>query len=177
MDASTVALVRHAARRYPRWDRDDLAQEGLLAVWRSGATEPAHVRVVARSAMVDALRRMYGRPRRVDRPRTPRSRPGKAAPVRRWGSLDMPAHDDETVTVGDLLPADVDVERVVLARLDLEALLARIARLPARDRDIALRRVRGERLRDVGVRHGVTESRVCQEEPRVRALLSTGAGL
>ena len=56
----------HVRRFFPHVshsDKEDLVQEGVFGVWRKGATidHPKLVSVIAKRAIIDAARRMFGR--------------------------------------------------------------------------------------------------------------------
>lgn len=58
----------HVRRLFPhvdRADKEDLVQEAIVGVWRKGATDPGLVSTVARTSIIDAARRMFGRYQRA----------------------------------------------------------------------------------------------------------------
>ena len=63
MDTRTWNILKHVSLGFHPNDRQDLVQEAAIRVWQEGHTSPRLIYKAARYAMIDALRRMYGRPR------------------------------------------------------------------------------------------------------------------
>ena len=127
-------IIRRRFHWMPRDDKDDLLQAGVIRVWKSGATEPAHVHSAARTGIIDEFRRLYGR-----RPHTQQARFNQAS----WDDIE----------------ADHYIGRPDDTSLDLESVLSV---LPERERFIVGRRMQGYGMREIGDELGVSECRVSQ---------------
>ncbi len=84
--------------------------------------------------------------------------------IRRKVSLDMPATEDGTILLVDtLFQHDPTAEEGLIARQRVAQTAYHVANLPERQRRaVSLYYLQGLRLREVGHRLGVTESRACQ---------------
>lgn len=169
-----VRSVAGAVARGGGWaaDYDDLVQEGLLAVWREGVTDPKLVAVCARRRMIDAQRRSYGRS-------------GSVKHAGHWAerSLDTRVGERGDLPLHDRVGVDDDGFEWVEAEMMIA--LAERAResglLAPREREVLVRQSKGETLRAIGESWGVTEGRACQvsmaARRKVAAAMRGGDGL
>lgn len=185
--------VRFLARRYrPRGavaavlDVDDLLAVGRMAVLEAleryeayGIEESTFVRTRVQQRMIDAIRQVDTRTREENRVLRAHAngddsvdeRRARAIAARRTISLDQP--------VGEMGPM---IERLECEAPDAEALSDQVRRhaelrealssLPDRQREaVCLCLDQGLRLREIGERMGISESRVCQlQKTAVRRL-------
>lgn len=187
------ATVRYLAKRYrPRGavaavlDIDDLMAVGRMAVLEAleryeayGIEESTFVRTRIQQRMIDAIRQVDTRTREENRllrahaqgDETVDERRARAIAARRTVSLDQPI--GELGPMIDMLESDApDAEALSHRARRHAALRAALRALPDRQREaISLCLDQGLRLREIGERMGISESRVCQlQKSAVRRL-------
>lgn len=183
------AVVRAVARRLApaarfghALDEEDLCAEGRVAVLEAlrtyagfGIEERTWVRTRIRQRMIDAIRRLDVRTRDevrkgVERERANAQKCGQSllpeAPVRRLVSLDT-LHGDAESTCDGLGDGAIWADDMAEQSAQSSRLLAAIRVLPPRQRRaIELGLFEGLALREIGLRMGISESRVCQLQKR-----------
>ena len=176
--------VRFLARRYrPRGavasvlDLDDLLAVGRMAVLEAleryeayGIKEATFVRTRVQQRMIDAIRQVDTRTREENRLLRAHAkgddsvdeRRARSIAARRTISLDQPM--GETGPMVERLESDVpNAEDLSLRARRYEELQVAIGALPERQREaVSLCLEHGLRLREIGERMGISESRVCQ---------------
>ncbi len=140
-------------------DRDDMAQEIRIALWRKGG--PAPVRV-ARLAAIDWWRKEWGRARQ-QKGRSDQRGPRQVELLARWPT-------DDTPSPLDLVESREPQPDVALLWCMAQRALAHMG--PCRYRNmLLLRYIHDLDMRDIGRSCGVSESRVSQLMPRAHAAL------
>ena len=185
--------VRFLARRYrPRGpvaavlDLDDLMAVGRMAVLEAleryeayGIEESTFVRTRVQQRMIDAIRQVDTRTREENRLLRAHAsgddsvdeRRARTIAARRTVSLDQPM--GEMGPMIELLESDTPNAEVLSHRVRQHAeLRAALGTLPDRQREaVSLCLEQGLRLREIGERMGISESRVCQlQKTAVRRL-------
>ena len=183
-------LVRAMARRLRplantgrALDEEDLHAEGRVAVLEAlrsyqgyGIQEQTWVRTRIRQRMIDAIRRLD--PRTRDEMRLvvkhaagategEEQHRGHAVSARRLVSMDACAPTEEPLSARLADDETPLADEAAHARQQREELLAAIEGLPARQRTaLELGLFQGLALKEIGVRMGISESRVCQLQKR-----------
>jgi RNA polymerase sigma-70 factor (ECF subfamily) len=136
---------------------DDAAQETFLAVWRSAGSYRGEASVKSW-----ILRISLNKARSAWRWRS----------LRRWLSLDAPAHDaPDAPTLGDAVASGEDLAGAAEASDRSGRLRAAVDALPARQREMILLRLEGSELVDIAAAMGVAEGTVKATLHQARAKL------
>jgi len=134
----------------PSLDKDDLMQEGSIRLWQymqsAEVTATGYLVTVARSAMIDAIRRAQW---------VPRSKKDE-------GSLNMEPLEDY---YEEPLPCDA------IGRVNVRQVIDRISAMPSRAKDAAELLASGLDPSEVAAIMGVHPSRVTQYRTELRALV------
>lgn len=158
-------IARGVARKVPRAEYQDLVSEGVIGAiqavdrWNPDADNTATLPTYA-------SRRIKGQMYDWLREEGPLSRDDWKAVVEGekefyLDSLDVPVDGEEgSASLVDMLP---DNEDTIARMLDILAMREVIRLLPAKERELLVQYYyEGATLKEIGVRYGVTESRICQ---------------
>lgn len=136
---------------------DDCAQETFLAVWRGAGSYRGDASVKSW-----VLRIALNKARSAWRWRS----------LRRWLSLDAPAHDAEDApTLGDAIASSEDMDSAAEAADRAGRLRAAVDALPARQKEMILLRLEGLEVVDIAAATGAAEGTVKATLHQARANL------
>ena len=147
-------------------DYDDIYQEGVLGLMEAargfnpdrGFTFATYAQQIIRGRILDASRRVHGRPGSG-------RHTGMAAIV----SMDklQPRADENELTLADTLPGPEDTEAQALNRVEAQQTMGDLL-LPYRDWQRLYLRAQGLTYREISARVGVTEAAIGQTLERIR---------